>query len=226
MTTFPDHITQAVESPRRPESDRLRDAGRKPAELLAFYHVGPGQKVAELNTGRGYFVGLLSEAVGEEGKVYAHTTEASAKRWKGNPVDDRIKECGLTNVETRLSAAIDSPDLESGLDSVFMIMCYHDTVWIGADRPKLLKTIHEALKPGGHFCVVDHHAAPGKGLDDCHETHRIEKSVVIDEVTSAGFELVSESDCLENLDDPLDCGPHGKGIRDHTHRFVLKFVKA
>ena len=56
----------------------------------------------------------------------------------------------------------------------------------------------KALKPGGIYGIIDHHAQPGKGINDCHECHRIEKQSVIDEVTAAGFELADETHCLEN----------------------------
>src|SRR3954466_12657031 len=57
--------------PIRPEADRVRDADRKPAEVIAFAHVGPGDKVAELAPGGGYFTRILSGAVGPRGIVYA-----------------------------------------------------------------------------------------------------------------------------------------------------------
>ena len=224
MTTVPDYILAAVASERRPDRDTARDGGRRPAEVLTFFEVTPGQTVAELNSGWGYVTGLLSEVVGGEGKVYSHTTEASIKRWNGNPVEKRIEKYGLTNVET-VVGTMDAPNLPSGLDAVLMIMNYHDAVWTKADRPALNLAVFEALKPGGIFGVIDHHAQAGHGIDDCQTIHRIEKQVVIDEVTAAGFQLASESDCLENPDDPCTEQVHGKEIRDHTHRFVLKFRK-
>ena len=217
------HLQAAVASGHRPDTDKKRDEGRKPAEVLAFFEIEPGQKVAELNAGRGYFSALLAEAVGPDGQVYAHSTEASVKRWKGNPLQERIDECGYTQMECRITEKMEEPNLAPGLDAVFMIMNYHDAVWTGADRPKLLKAIWESLRPGGIFGIIDHHAAEGMGLSDCDKNHRIEKCVCVDEVAAAGFELEAESDILENSDDPMDCGVHGPKIRDHTHRFVLKF---
>ena len=220
-----EQLQAAVASDLRPAADKKRDEGRKPAEVLAFFDVGPGQTVAELNAGRGYFSALLAEAVGKDGHVYAHSTEASVKRWKGNPLQERIDDCGYDQMECRITESMDEPNLASDLDGVFMIMNYHDAVWVGADRPKLLRAIYDSLKPGGIYGVIDHHAAEGMGLSDCDNNHRIEKSSCIDEVTSAGFVLDGDSDILENPDDPLDCGVHGPKIRDHTHRFVLKFRK-
>ena len=87
------------------------------------------------------------------------------------------------------------------------------------------RSVFNALKPGGIYGVVDHHAPEGSGIDFVQTTHRIEKSVVIEEVTAAGFELEAESDILENAGDTLEQMVHEKTIRDRTHRFVLRFIK-
>ncbi len=224
-TPIPSHIQAAVDSPMRTAGDRARDEGRKPAEVMAFFDVQPGQRVAEINTGRGYFTALLSLIVGDAGRVYGITTEASVRRWKGNPLDERIDKKGITNIETSVAPSMDAPGLPGDLDAVFLIMTYHDAIWSGADRSKLNKAVYDALKPGGLYGIIDHHAAQGHGTEDCESIHRVEKSVVVEEVTAAGFQLSAESDVLENPDDPLDAGVHSKEIRDHTHRFVLKFTK-
>lgn len=59
-----------VAAPDRSEQDRALDAGRKPAELLAFIGVKPGMRVAELGAGGGYTAELLARAVGPTGTVY------------------------------------------------------------------------------------------------------------------------------------------------------------
>jgi predicted methyltransferase len=221
-SNIPEYIQAAVSSERRPERDTARDAGRRPAQLMSFFDIEPGQTVAELNSGWGYITGLLSEIVGNNGKVYSHTTEASIKRWNGNPIEKRIEKNGIHNIEI-VVGTMDAPGLPSGLDAVLMIMNYHDAVWSGADRPAMNTAVYEALKSGGVFCVLDHQSQPGRGTEDCQSIHRIDKQVVIDEITTAGFELDGESDILENPDDPRTGQVHGKDIRDQTDRFVLKF---
>jgi predicted methyltransferase len=219
---IPDFVKAAIASNARPERDSARDAGRKPAETMVFFGVKPGDVVAELNAGWGYFTGILAGVVGEEGKVYAHSTEASNKRWNGNPVEKRVQKLGIRNIETVLGT-MDTPNLPSGIDAVFMIMNYHDAVWTHADRPKMNKAMFDALKPGGILGIIDHHALPGRGIGDCHAVHRIEKQVVMEEVTAAGFRFEAETDLLANPGDPCTGMVHEKEIRDRTHRFVLKF---
>ena len=64
-------ITAAVADPARPQADRDRDADRKPAESVAFAGVKPGQTVADLIPGSGYFTRIFSAVVGPNGHVYA-----------------------------------------------------------------------------------------------------------------------------------------------------------
>lgn len=66
----PAFIASAVSDAARPAADKARDADRKPGEMLAFFQIKPGQKVAELLPGGGYFTRILSKAVGPNGKVY------------------------------------------------------------------------------------------------------------------------------------------------------------
>ena len=68
---IPGYVSMAVADKARPESDTQADADRKPAETLAFAGIKPGQQVAELIPGGGYYTRLLSAVVGPKGKVYA-----------------------------------------------------------------------------------------------------------------------------------------------------------
>src|ERR1700679_1678271 len=73
-------IAAAVADSARPDTDKARDANRKPAETLAFAGVKPGMVVAELAPGRGYYTRILAKAVGPSGKVYVIATTAQAAR--------------------------------------------------------------------------------------------------------------------------------------------------
>src|ERR1044071_4151949 len=56
---------------KRPQGERDIDAVRKPDEMLKFYGVKPGDKVADLMASRGYYTAILSQAVGPKGIVYS-----------------------------------------------------------------------------------------------------------------------------------------------------------
>lgn len=224
----PDAMKSAIlNSTRRPDADRQRDAARKPAETLAFYGIKPGMTVAELVTSRGYFTGVLAEAVGASGKVYGQNNKWMRERIKDTqrPLGDLITKGGFTNIIDHNTELEDLQFPAGQFDAVFIVMFYHDLYWLNVDRAAMNKGVMAALKPGGVYAVIDHHAAPGMGALDVNKNHRIERSVVVDDVLKAGFVLAEETDLLENLKDPLNVGVFQQELRGHTHQFVLKFKK-
>jgi predicted methyltransferase len=175
---------------------------------------------------RGYYIGVLSEMVGPNGTVYGHNNSFIAGRvTEGTPLGPRTKASGLTNVKEIISELEDPQIPDDALDGAYMVLFYHDTFWLGTDRAAMNKAIYKALKPGGIYGIVDHHAAPGMGITDVRGNHRIERYVVVEEVLEAGFELAGETDVLENLNDPLNVIVFQPDLRGETHRFALKFRK-
>jgi len=75
----------AVADKARPEADTKRDADRKPAEIVAFAGVKPGDKVAEMMPGGGYFTRIFSKVVGPRGHVYAYVPDELTKLAKRPP---------------------------------------------------------------------------------------------------------------------------------------------
>jgi predicted methyltransferase len=90
------------------------------------------------------------------------------------------------------------------------------------------RAIFAALRPGGVFGIVDHSARPGSGVADVKTLHRIEESVVRQEVEAAGFQLAARAEFLRNPDDRRDWNDSPSAAaerRGRSDRFVLKFVK-
>lgn len=78
----------AVADPKRPAEEVARDLLRHPAEILAFAQVAPGDKVADIRPGAGYFTRLFSDVVGPTGRVYAFVPERMMAR--ENPLADAL----------------------------------------------------------------------------------------------------------------------------------------
>ncbi|MDX2142742.1 MAG: hypothetical protein SFV19_05270 [Rhodospirillaceae bacterium] len=216
-----------LNSPHRPEADKKRDVHRKPAETMAFFGIKPGMTVGELMTSRGYFTAVLAEAVGDKGKVYGQNNKWLRDRIKdtNRPLGELITKGGYTNIIEQ-NTELEDLQLPAGqLDAIFVVMFYHDLYWLGIDRAAMNKSVMAALKPGGIYGIIDHHAAPGMGIMDVNKNHRIERQEVVDDVTKAGFELAEETDLLENPKDPLNVTVFQQEIRGTTNQFVLKFKK-
>jgi predicted methyltransferase len=226
---IPDPIRAAVGAPDRTDADRGLDPGRHPAEVFTFFGIRPGMHVAELGAGTGYTSELLARIVGSKGVVYAQNNRFILDRFAETPWSARLQKPVMKNV-VRVDREFDDPlpPEAHDLDAVVMILFYHDTVWLGADRAKMNSAVFRALRPGGVFAIVDHSAKSGVGISEVQTLHRIEESALRKEVEAAGFRLKKESDVLRNPSDARDWNdsPVAAGDRRGTSdRFTLVFVK-
>ena len=230
----PDYITEAVESPDRLDSDRVRDPYRKPAEILRFFGVKPGDRIADLGAGMGYYTDILSRVVGESGTVYAHNQPFLVNflpqiYGPDGPWVKRFESPQWKINVLKLEAEIESPGLQGNLDLVMMTLSYHDIILQEVDRGKMNQAIFDALKPGGIFAIIDHRALEGSGAQHVGTLHRVEESFVTQEILVQDFELIDQSDLLSHPEDTYNYNILGimrdSARRDRTDRFVLKFQK-
>ena len=223
------HVAAAVASAERPDTDRERDADRKPAEVLAFAGVQPGWKVGEYMPGGGYFTRILARAVGPDGTVLAYQPSEIVRMRPAflTEIQAVAAEPGLSNIAvvSEATRAFSSP---VPLDLVFTVQNYHDLYGPFAAEgtgAAFDRAVFAALRPGGVYLVIDHHAAAGTGLSGAGQQHRIERQAAIDAITTAGFVLEAESDLLASPDDPLTASVFDPSIRGHTSQFMLRFRK-
>lgn len=224
----PAAIQTAIASDRRPDAEKARDANRKPGQIMAFFGIEAGDTVAEMMAASGYYVGVLSEVVGPEGTVYGHNNGWIMQRQDDgrSPIAKRIESVGHTNV-VDLVGELEDPGLpKDELDAVLIALIYHDMLGLfETDTAAANKAIYDALKPGGVYAIIDHHGPQGTGLGTTRTLHRVERHEAVQDILKAGFVLDSETDLLENLDDPMTGSVFSPDIRGQSHRFVLKFRK-
>jgi predicted methyltransferase len=187
-------------------------------------------KVAEIGAGSGYTAELLARAVGKKGKVFAVNSPWLLEKFAAKPWGERMARPAMKNV-VRVDRAFSDPlpPEAKDLDAVFVVLLYHDLVWMeGVDRAAMNAAIFKALKPGGTYGIIDHSGRPGTGTSEVLSLHRIEESVVRQEIEAAGFKLAAEGDFLRNPADARDWNdaPSAAAERRGTSdRFALKYVK-
>jgi predicted methyltransferase len=218
-------LNAILASTTRPQAQRDDDGRRKPAEVIKFFGIKPGDKVADLLTGGGYWTRILVPLVGPKGKVYAGNNPFFA-RFYNDPFSAMLAEPAFKDV-VRIDGAVDKIALptDGSLDAVIMVMAYHDIFLTDEDRGALNKKVLAALKPGGVYGIIDHEAGAGAGATKIKDLHRIEKKVVVDEIKAAGFNLAGEANFLANPADDHSAKIFDKSISGKTDRFVLKFEK-
>jgi predicted methyltransferase len=217
----------AVAAADRPAADKARDADRKPAAMVTFAGIKPGDKVADVIPGGGYFTRVFAKVVGPKGHVYAIVPAALAAR---NPkaadaVNAIAAEPGYKNVSVAVVAFSNVP--EPGLlDVAWTSQNYHDIYNNDpAAGAQFAKDMFKALKPGGVFVVVDHAAAAGTSDDAAKPLHRIDPAKIRAQVTTAGFVFEGQSDAVANSADMHDKPVFDPALRGKTDQFALKFRK-
>jgi predicted methyltransferase len=219
--------SSALADPSRSDDDRYRDGGFKPLEVYDFFGVESGMTVGDLWTSRMYNAHILAHLVGDEGTVLAIVTpgdEASERAMQraASTYEERNATGALSNVKV-VGSLSEVPD--NSLDVLITVRNYHD---LGEKEARLafLPKALRVLKPGGIFGVVD--ANTDKPDERDESVHRINADLVIDEITSGGFEYVGSSDVLHNPDDTFDFDGREDDAPIHRYyidRFVQKYRK-
>jgi predicted methyltransferase len=226
--TIPPYVKAAVADPVRAEDAKV-DARRKPAELVTFAGVKPGDTVVDLIPGGGYFTRIFSKIVGPKGHVYMVWPDEYVKVDDDEPplTQALVKNPAYSNVSilNQPGAAFATP---KPVDVVWTSQNYHDysDKFMGhIDQTSLDKQVFAALKPGGVFVVVDHVAEAGSGIRDTDTLHRIDPELVKKQALAAGFVFAGKSDVLRNPADTHKLKVFDKSIRGHTDQFAYKFRK-
>ncbi|MFI4976240.1 MAG: class I SAM-dependent methyltransferase [Caulobacterales bacterium] len=221
-------IAAAVADAARPQKDRDLDPERKPADMLEFAGVKPGQTVVDFMPGGGYFTRLFASVVGPKGTVYAFIPSELAKLAKTPLPDNGSHPDAAHPFVTAIVAPVDKFAVPTKADIIWTSQNYHDLhdPFIGpADMKAFDAGVYAALKPGGLFIVLDHAAAAGSGVSATNTLHRIDPAVVKTEVEAVGFKYVGESTVLRNPADPHTALVFDPAIRHHTDQFIFKFRK-
>lgn len=226
--TIPAYVAAAVADRNRPEADTKRDSGRKPAEVMAFAGVKPGDKVIELDPGPLYFTRLLSKVVGPNGRVYAYVpSDLDALYKKARMVVPPPPDPLYPNVVFLYEpiASVHAPEVVDLVWTSDNLHDFHDKLFGPADMAAVNAAIYRALKPGGAYLVLDHAAEAGSGLRDTETLHRIDSTTVKTEALAAGFVLEAESSVLRNPADDHTKKVFDSSVRGVTDQFVFRFRK-
>lgn len=218
-----------VSEANRPTEDVARDTARKPAEMVEFAKITPGQTVVDMLPGSGYFTRIFSQAVGPEGKVIALVSDVYAKMnpKAGTDITTLAAEPAYKNVEAAIRSLGDVAPAGTA-DVVWTAQNYHDlkSKNLPAETAAgINKAVFAALKPGGYYVILDHSAAAGSGITAVDTLHRIDAEALKAEVVAAGFVFDGESKLLANLADDRTKMVFDPSIRGKTDQFVFRFKK-
>ena len=173
----------AAESWRQLFEGNEREIYRKRDLVMKLAAPKPGMTIADVGAGTGLFTMMLSDAVGERGRIYAEEVvekfssfiAARAAREKRDNV------VSVMGTETGIGLPPASIDLAFACD------VYHHF-----DHPQeMLASIRRALRVGGELFLVDFSREPGVSPAWLLEHVRAGEAEVVREIENAGFVLLS-----------------------------------
>jgi ubiquinone/menaquinone biosynthesis C-methylase UbiE len=128
----------------RPE----REKEEQPAKLLPLLKLKPGDSVADVGAGSGFYTFKLADLVGEKGKVYATDIQKEmltiiAQRAKAKKIDNIVRVLGTVK-DPKLPA--------DSLDMILLVDVYHEFSFPYEMTVGMVK----ALKKGGRLVFVEY----------------------------------------------------------------------
>ena len=166
-----------------------RDGWQHPERVIEALAIQPGDSVAEIGAGGGYWIPWLSRAVGSEGRVYAVEVEAE-------PIAELralIESQGLANVEVVYGEYADPLLPDGSIDLATTSLTYHHI----EDRPSYFARLRSDLSSRGRVAHLDDREDLPRAIRWLEtEGHWSQPQQIREEMAEAGYRPVAEFDFL------------------------------
>ncbi|MGH8187755.1 MAG: class I SAM-dependent methyltransferase [Steroidobacteraceae bacterium] len=157
-----------------------REREERPQQTIEALEIRPGQTIADLGAGSGYYTFRIAPLVGPDGKVLAIDVEPTMLR----VVAERARRERVANVETVRSSPSDPNLPADSVDLLFMVDVYHELEY----PYEMLRRVHAALRPDGRVALIEYRAEDPKVM--IKAVHKMSQRQIIKELEAAGFRHV------------------------------------
>lgn len=183
--SHPDHMEHHFDPAASAKAfdDPARDAWQMPARVIETLKLKPGEIVADIGSGTGYFSVRLAKSSAAP-KVYGADIEPGMVQY----LRDRAAREGLANV-IAVQASADSANLPELVDLVLIVDTYHH---IG-NRIAYFGKLRQSLKPGGKVAIIDFKPDSPEGPP---AEFRFKPEKFRAEMSKAGYKFVAQYDFL------------------------------
>jgi precorrin-6B methylase 2 len=128
----------------RPEREREEE----PTKLMELLKIQPGESVADIGCGSGYFSFRLSDKVGAKGKVLA----VDIQKEMLDIMREKMTAKKVDNIELVLGKEKDPMLPAEAVDLILMVDVYHEF----SDPYEMTEAMVKSLKPGGRLVFVEY----------------------------------------------------------------------
>jgi ubiquinone/menaquinone biosynthesis C-methylase UbiE len=183
-------LLQKVVSVKGKETQRAlatRDEWQKPDEVVKSINLKPGDVIADIGAGNGYFTKRFANAVNPGGQALGLDIVPSKVEYMRKDAE----KLGLNNYKALLIKSDDSQLEPGSVDVVFLCNAYHHL----ENRVDYLKRLSRSLKKNGRVVIVDFYKKPLPVVPSAVD-HKLSKEVVLEEFQAAGYKLQHDKDFL------------------------------
>lgn len=214
-------LQQLADSDIRNDEHKARNVYRHPAETLTFMGIEPSMSVLEIWPAHGWYTEILAPFLKDKGQL----TLAQFRHNDGSLKDERSIFWARVSqrLEQRLEEntdyfgqpailELDPPMLYPMPEATFdMILTFRNAhIWNeDGQLAATLKTLFDALKPGGVLGMVEHRAGRLSDISSIAVEGYLDEAYVIAAAEQAGFVLEASSEINAN---PADSKNYPKGV--------------
>lgn len=162
-----------------------RENWQKNEKVIGVLDIQPGQKIADLGAGAGYFSFQFADRVKETGTVYAVDIDQDMIQL----LQAKIKKDNIKNITVVKANPDDSRLPDNTFDLIFLCNSYHSL----SDRIAYFRKLKLKMVPGGKLVVIDLKPHGAFGLFGLHGT---KEENIIRELKEAGYQLEQSYDFL------------------------------
>jgi predicted methyltransferase len=148
-------------------------------EVLKTCGIKPGERIADVGAGTGFYSRAFAKRTGWDGWVYS--VDIAPKFLQH--IAARATADGIENLTTVLGTDVSIRLPPETVDLVFICDTYHHF----ESPQQSLASIYRALKPGGRLVLIDFNRIPGVSRDFLIGHVRAGKEVFKAEIVDAGF---------------------------------------
>ena len=166
-----------------------RSHWQQPDRVITAMQINPGDRVADIGAGQGYFTFRLADAVGPKGIVYA--VEVTDKKVKS--LTAQVQQKGYTNIQVIHGQFKDPLLPDHGIDLVFCCNTYHHI----DDRTAYFARLTTDLAPTGRVAIIDFKKnQTGLAKLLIPKNHSTAEALLMKEMTKAGYKPLTSHDFL------------------------------
>ena len=180
--------SEKTETPGLFENAETRDIAAAKDEIVKALRLKPGDVVADVGAGTGLLEPLLSQAVGDTGKVYCSEISPLFRQL----LQERCKE--YPNITILEDPTDRDPKLPAPVDLVLLVDVYHHLEY----PQTVLRRIRDSLHRHGALVVIDFHRDPARiqshDSDWVYQHLRADQATFTKEIEGTGFVQVEQVD--------------------------------